>query len=176
MFKLLVILTILISNLNATSLKNLSYQQKEVLSYVYSKAKEFNLSLTMTAIAWQESQFGRYELSLSDPSCGIFHVMPAILAVKVGLQNDSWNRSRLCEKLITDRDFSFSAALLELKYWQNYWEAEHVSRVWSHMVASYNGGFNINIKTNIYLKNIKAKIRLLKKYLKEKNENKNINQ
>jgi len=162
----ILILILIALNLNATSLKNLSYQQKEVLQYVYSRAKEFNLQLTMTAIAYQESQFGKYELDLQDPSCGIFHVMPALLAVKVGLDNNNWNRSRLCEKLIEDKDFSFSAALLELKYWQNYWRAQHVKRVWSHMVASYNGGYNINIKTNTYLKHIKHKIRLLRAYLK----------
>jgi len=154
------------TSLNATSLRNLSYQQKEVLQYVYIRAKEFNLELTMTAIAWQESQFGEYELDLGDPSCGIFHVMPALLAVKVGLNNNNWNRSRLCEKLIQDKDFSFSAALLELKYWQNYWKSQHVTRVWSHMVASYNGGYNIDIKTNMYLKHIIHKIRLLKAYLR----------
>jgi len=162
----ILILTLIALSLNATSLKSLSYQQKEILQYVYSRAKEFNLQLTMTAIAWQESQFGKYELDLQDPSCGCFHVMPALLAVKVGLDNNNWNRSRLCEKLIEDKDFSFSAALLELKYWQNYWRAQHVKRVWSHMVASYNGGYNINIKTNTYLKHIKHKIRLLRAYLK----------
>jgi len=157
-------------SLNATSLRNLSYQQKEILQYVYSRAKEFDLQLTMTAIAWQESQFGQFELDLHDPSCGIFHVMPALLAVKVGLDNNNWNRSRLCEKLIEDKDFSFSAALLELKYWQNYWRSQHVKRVWSHMVASYNGGYNISIKTNTYLKHIIHKIRLLKVYLRINNE------
>ncbi len=164
--KIILVLIILLGSLQATSLSNLSYRQKQTLQYVYSRAKEFHLELTMTAIAWQESQFGKYTLSLSDPSCGIFHVMPATLAKDTNINPTKWNQSRLCERLIFDRDFSFSAALVVLKYWQNYWESKNVPRVWSHMVASYNGGFDINIGTNKYLKHIIHKVRLLKAYLR----------
>ena len=129
----------------------------------FNKAKEFDLEYTMTAIVWQESQFGKYQLNLDDPSCGVFHIMPKYLIKRTSLKDTSWNRSRLCERLINDYDFSFAAALLELKYWQNYWRSKHVKMVWSHMVGSYNGGYIPNWQ---YVEEIKNKIRLLKTMLK----------
>ena len=148
---------------SALTASSLSQNQLVLASNIYTKGEQFNLGYTLTAIAWEESQLGKYKINLSDPSCGIFHIMPRSLIKRTELKNNKWNRSRLCERLISDDDFSFSAALLELKYWQNYWKSKGVSKVWSHMVASYNGGFRINIKTNVYLKRIKNKILKLKK-------------
>jgi len=144
---------------------NLTPKQLQVLKYVYNKAKAFGLEHTLVAIAWQESDFGKYTINLGDPSCGIFSIMPKYLIKRTDLRNNSWNRSRLCERLIADPDFSFSAALLEFKYWKNYWISKKVARPWAHAVASYNQGFNANTNSD-YVKKIKAKIKVLKKYYK----------
>ena len=116
----------------------------------------------MVAITWLESNLGLQKINLGDVSCGNQHILLSSLIHRTGIKDNSWNRSRLCERLIADDDFSLTAALAEMKYWQNYWTSKGVSKVWSHAVASYNGGFNINITTNKYLKAIKYKIRLLK--------------
>lgn len=123
---------------------------------------QVDLGLTLTAIAEIESTYGKYTLNLDDPSCGVFHVMPKSLIHRVDMKNTGWNRSRLCERLITDIDFSASAAILELKYWQNYWESKNVKRVWSHMVASYNGGFKATLSSP-YLLKVRNVIKKLKK-------------
>jgi len=154
-------MVLFVTNLYSNPLKDLTAKQTAVMSSVFHKAKEFNLEYTVTAIVWEESQFGRYRINISDPSCGIFHIMPKSLIGRVDMKNTSWNRSRLCERLFIDDDFSFSAALLELKYWENYWHSKKVTRVWSHMVASYNGGFHANINGS-YVRKIKKKIKWLK--------------
>ena len=160
------ILFILISlALHANPLDKLDINQQIIMSKVFEKGKQFDLEFSLTAIVWQESQFGKYKIDLNDPSCGIFHIMPRSLIHRVDMDNNSWNRSRLCERLISDDDFSFSAALLELKYWQNYWKSKHVKRVWSHMISSYNGGYKGNKQ---YLKEIKQKIEMLKEYYEER--------
>ncbi len=168
MLKIIITLIVLLAtpmyaNYLDQQLKHLSNKQRIVMSKVFIKAKKFNLEYTMTAIAWNESDFNKFQLNLSDPSCGLFHIMPSSLVKRTNLKDNSWNRSRLCERLMEDNDFSFSAALLELKYWQNYWKSRGVSRIWSHTVSSYNGGFTGNA---IYLNKIKAKIKALKKYFK----------
>lgn len=149
-------------------LNHLSNNQRALMLSTYHKAKQFNLGYTMTAILWKESTFGRYNINLGDPSCGNFHIMPKYLIKRTDLDDNNWNRSRLCSRLMTDPDFSFSVALIELKFWQNYWKAKGVSIPWSHTVASYNAGTKwYNGKS--YLKDIKARIKILKHYMKQHN-------
>jgi len=161
--KLIITLIILLSTLQATSLKNLSINQQVTMRYVFEKGKEYDLQLTLTAIAWQESQFGLYVINIQDVSCGVFHIMPKSLIKRTDLKNNGWNQSRLCERLIEDIDFSISASVLELKFWLNYWESKGVSKVWSHAVSSYNGGFKGKVNSK-YVQDVKTKIKLLRKY------------
>jgi hypothetical protein len=93
--------------------------------------------------------------------------MPRYLIKRTDLANTKWNRSRLCERLITDIDFSLAAAILELKYWENYWKSRNVTNVWRHTVASYNGGFKAK-PTSKYVADIKKRIQALRTYFKQK--------
>ena len=153
----------LIINIQANPLNKITSNQKQILTYVYNKGKSYNLEHTLTAIVWQESQFGKFKINLNDPSCGIFHILPRSLINRTELNDTSWNRSRLCERLLVDNDFSFASAVLELKYWQNYWESKHVTNVWRHTVASYNGGYKASINSK-YVQNIIKKIQYIKQY------------
>ena len=147
---------ILIAAALASSLFALDASQIALAKKIYAKAKQFNLGYTMTAIAWQESQLGKYNINLADPSCGVFHITPRYVV------KGKWKQSRMCERLIKDFDFSFSVALERFKYFENYWKSKGVSRVWSHAVGSYNGGFKPNEK---YTEEIRKKIRILKRIL-----------
>jgi len=145
-------------------LNNLTPIQKAIMLKTFNKARQFNYEYTMTAIAWQESKFGKYKINLNDPSFGVFHN----LISTVQLRHDSrgsWARSRLAERLMIDYDFSFTEALSELKYWENYWSNKRVPKKWSHTIGSYNGGFTPNMS---YTEKIKSKIRALKTYFKNK--------
>ena len=148
------------------SLMAWSSSQLEVQKYVFNSGKAVNYEYTLTAIAEIESQYGKYMVNLADPSCGILHIMPKSLIKRTELNDNSWNHSRLCERLIIDKEFSISAAILELKYWENYWTSKGVQRIWSHTVASYNGGFKAD-PNGAYIKKVRKVIRNLKKTLKE---------
>ena len=146
-------------------LNHLSTSQYEVLLKTYAKGSAFNLELTMTAIAWQESYFGKWKINLADPSFGVFHNLISSVMERHNLKGN-WNRSRIAEKLLDDYDYSFAESLAELTFWRMYWKNKKIPRVWSHMVMSYNAGSNYNNGKN-YLKHIRFKIYALKKYIKQ---------
>jgi len=173
--KVLVLIALVASILSASdySVEKLTDAQKSTMLHIYEAGKKFDLGLTLAAIAWQESQLGAHPINLSDPSCGVFHVMPSSLIRRLPLKNNAWNRSRLCERLISDLDFSVSAALMELKYWQNYWRVRLKQKnVWKHMVASYNGGFAAGPNSN-YVKVIAKKVRIVEQILREMKNDRN---
>jgi len=156
---ILLILSGLFANSLDNELKSLTPKQRYVMHYVFYKTKQFNLGYTMTAIAWQESKFGKYPINIHDPSCGIFHIMPKY-------QTDNrWKQSRMCERLIADKDFSIATALSVFKYWYNYWRSKGYSKKlsWKKAIMSYNGGVKGNKK---YYQQIVRKIKALRKVLK----------
>ena len=162
----LLLLSILTSILFSDSIKNMKYElehlspaQLYIMNEIFKKAEPFDYGYTMVAIAWQESHFGKYQINLSDPSCGIFHVMPKYIS------KSKWGQSRICERLISDFDFSFTQSLEKLKYFENYHKSKGHSKIWSRTVQSYNAGFNSN-KGIKYLNDIKTKIKLLKNIYK----------
>jgi len=137
-------------------LSHLNKPQQEVMFNTYKKAKEFDLQLTMTAIAWQESKFGKYKLNLNDPSCGVFHVMPSTIT------KNKWKQSRMCERLIADYDFSFSVALQRLKYFYNYWISKGCNKntAWKRSIMSYNAGYDYR-HGNKYYKQIVKRLKAI---------------
>ena len=142
-------------------LETLAPTQLYVLNETYVKGNDFDYGLTMSAIAWQESRLGLVPINVDDVSCGVFHNLLKSVASRHNLSPTLANRNMLCMRLINDYDFSFAEALAELKYWENYWQSKGVSKVWSHTVASYNGGFKASLSGS-YLKAIRAKVRVLK--------------
>ena len=134
-------------------------EQKKIACMVFKKAKEFNLQYTMTAIAWEESKFGKYTINLADPSFGIFHNQIDSVANRHGVRS-KWGKSRLAEQLLNSFDFSFSEALAELQYWQTYYK--HSWNKWSKMVMSYNAGYSYK-NGKCYYQRIVLKIKALHK-------------
>jgi hypothetical protein len=121
----------------------------------------------MTAIAWQESKFGKYMVNLSDPSFGVFHnLITSVQKRHKGHKSNKWNRDRLVEKLLFDYNFSFNESLKELIFWQNVYKG--CNGKWSKTVASYNAGYN-HKNGYVYLNSIKNKIRALRIYFKKQN-------
>ena len=157
--KLLALLLTLVVYVNGTSL---SIKQQEVLEYSITYGEPAGYGYTLAAIAEIESRYGEMVINLSDPSCGIYHILLKSIVTRTGMKDSGWNRSRLCDRLIRDRDFAASAALLELQYWEKYWRAKGVTHVWSHTVASYNGGFRATLDSP-YLIEVQEIIKRLKR-------------
>jgi len=150
---------------NLIELQRLNPDQRIIMNKTFMKAKEFDLQLTMTAIAWHESHFGELAVNFYDPSCGVFHIYLPDINKRMHRKDNFWNRNKICTKLVQDYDFSFSQALGRLKFWENYWKSKGYSgpEVWRRMVMSYNGGTNYK-NGKEYYKHIVSKIRALKLY------------
>lgn len=160
-YLLIIVLSISLHASLLDELENLSFSQREVLLKTYIKAKPFDYHLTMMAIAWKESKFGKYPINLEDPSCGVFHNL--IDTVAKGA--DRYTKNRICSSLIQDFDYSFSESLKVLKYFENYWRNKRGDQyLWSKTVASYNAGFKWGNGKD-YLEDIKARVKALKVYI-----------
>jgi len=144
---------------------HLSLNQYKVLLKTYAKAKPFDKSLTMCAIAWEESQFGKFPVNLSDPSFGVFHNNLNSVMRRHHYKNTKWKRSRVAEALLLDYDFAFSESLSELELWQSYWKRRNVHDKWINMVRSYNTGSSWTSKER-YIDRIILRVRVLKRYIK----------
>jgi len=166
MFSFLLPLWLFSSSLK--ELNNLSKEQYDNLVWIYQQGKKYDLEFTLTAIAWQESKFGKYPINLSDPSGGLFHNLLGSVCCRLSLTPNQWNQSRILERLVGDREFALQQAIAELHYWENYWKVRRSTRIWSYMVMSYNGGHRGSKK---YLKEIKRKIRILRIFFKRLEDN-----
>jgi len=159
----------LIVGLLSIDLFALSPKQMSILNWVYNKAKPYNLQNTMSAIAYVESHLGRYKVNLQDGKYGSFGIFHNMLESVCSRHNCStyWNKSRLAERLIVDKDFSFSEAMAEFQYWYNYWLSKGYSNTiaWKRAICSYNAGYNWKKGLKYYKKVVKA-IKFLKKYIK----------
>ena len=144
-------------------LNNLSNDQRYIMVKTFMLAKKYDYEYTMTAIAWQESDFGKYVINLQDPSFGVFHNLIESVANRHNVKG-KWHKSRLAEALIKDYNFSFVEALSELKYWESVYKKQPHS--WSKIVSSYNSGWNYK-NGKEYLDRIKEKIKVLKIFFKQ---------
>lgn len=153
-------------------LNHLNKHQLYVLNKAYSKGVDYDLGLTLAAIAWEESNFGMYNINLGDGdrfrykgSYSPYHILLHSICKRLKIKSN-WKASRLAEKLVYDLDYSTNMATVELLYWQKYWEDK--PKPWSHLVASYNAGYkSYKSKGGVrYLKRIKVKVRALKIYLR----------
>jgi len=147
------------------SLHAYSTEQLNIINKVYNESKEFNLGLTMTAILIQESDAGKYIMTINKNSidCGIFMINSNTLA------NNHWNQSRICERLVKDNDFSTVIAIKRFKYFYNYYRSRKFSKLysWRHAVMSYHSGWKYKAGKQ-YLKSIVKKMKIVRKLIKGK--------
>lgn len=170
MKKLLLILILVASLFGEEDLEyelnNMTLEQYKVLVRVYKVGVKYDLQYTLMAIAWQESKFGKYMVNLNDPSAGVFHNNIESVCSRENNCNE-WNKSRLFEKLLFDFDFASKHALAELEFWKNYYtnKNKNANVIWTKTIKSYNAGFRLENGLR-YSIMIKAKVRVLQKYIK----------
>jgi len=160
---LLLLLTIFLYGSPFKKINSLSKEQYANLIWIYTKGKKYDLGLTLSAIAWQESQFGKYPINLADPSGGLFHSLAGSVCCRLHLKPNRWNQSRVIEKLIKDNNFALNQALEELMLWKSYWTIRKKLNIYKYMISSYNGGTKGNLK---YYYKISKKVKYLKRYFK----------
>ena len=147
-------------------LEKLTTEQKEVLYLAYSAGAEKGYGLTLAAIAWKESRFGKYMLNVTDGkygSYGPYHVLLDYVLIRHKVTTN-WGKSRLAEKLLYDMEFSSSEALDVLTYYHD--RFKNKDNPWRWAVAAYNNGNKAltTDKGKKYAEDIALRVVTLKKY------------
>jgi hypothetical protein len=120
-------------NLNDEQIYNM------IFSYAMGNKDGNDLGLTLAAIAWKESLFGKYSINLADGKHGSFGMYQIVLdyaAIRNNIKT-IWAKSRLAESLLRDKAFAAEEAIAVLKYFMN-----RNGCSWRCGVASYNAGFS----------------------------------
>lgn len=155
----------------------LTIEQKEVMLRAYVTGSKTNYGYTLTAIAWKESEFGKFKMNTYDGhnlkyvgSYGVYHIL---LNTAMGREKNksNWRASRIAERLYEDDDYCAEKALVELRFWERSWKNKGVGKQYSHTIASYNAGYNsLNSSSGReYASDILNRVRALKKYFKVHN-------
>jgi len=144
------------------SLQALNNQQIQCFKYSYKVGSKYQLGWTLAGIAYVESSLGKYNINLSDPSGSAYHILVTSVLHRLNIPNTSWNRSRMLERLIKDKNFASKQAISELLYWKSFWIQRGYSGkwLWVKMVGSYNGGYYSNIE---YVRKVSKAIKYLRK-------------
>ena len=163
--KILTLLILIFNILNATSIKTYKYQlahltenQIEVKNLIAYNAKKYDLKYTMLAIAFRESQFGKYKLNLADPSAGIFHQLLPTYCKELGLRPNSWNQSRIAEKLVSNNALALHTAINHFKRDYSHFKLLGYSNAisWRKAVMAYNAGiYNYRVGYKYYKEIVK---------------------
>lgn len=166
MIKTLALLLALITSLHANKyddqLMLLSPKQTTVLMDTYERAEQHNLEWTMTAIAWQESEFGKYMVGRTTPDYGTFQININTFKARYRkeIADGKLTDEDIIKMLISDYELNFTASLEELKFWYNV-HGDDFQKIW----ASYNGGWKGNPR---YARAIGHRISALKRYFNKK--------
>lgn len=169
--KILLILLLLIvnaySNVNQKLLKefnDLTVEQKKTMNKVFKYGEKHGLGLSLTAISWKESEFGRNKISPGGGNLGIAQININTYLNRYDIKRTKANIKNVKKRLVNDDMHNLKAAIDELKYWMTFKKKnESYKKVW----ARYNNGWNVN-KTGIaYANDIAARIKILEKKLKK---------
>lgn len=129
---------------------------QKILSYlIYRRAKYDNLAWTAVAIAFEESQFGKWETSANvrlnikklssyvhSYDCGLFHINTKSLLKREKRLVDYYNHKEACTDLIHDRNYNYTNFLQEIRFW----EKVHKGKGWRYIWGSYNAGHKSNLE------------------------------
>ena len=164
---IIIILVMIISlNLLASNMQqdwnNLSYNQRSTIAHSYSVGTRYDLGLTMAAIAWQESDGGRYQIGNND--YGIYQINIRYYLKHFGIKDHYYNRSKYATLLITDPESSEAYVIDKLIYLRNRHNGSYL-KVWKH----YNGS---NDKATAYSYRIRNRVRFLRTIFHKKGRTK----
>lgn len=112
---------------------DLSSEQRYRLQWAYSYGEQYNLGWTMSAIAWHESNAGKYKINTKSSDYGIFQVNIQTSSDILGVSG-YWNKQALITKMVVDDEFNAYLALHVLQHFQK------TRKSWKSVVRSYNEG------------------------------------
>lgn len=113
----------------------LSKKQLDVVRFSFEYGLEYDLGYSLAAIALQESNAGLWNINISDPSAGYYHVTLDKVLNIYGWQDNGFNRNRAAQLLIDVPPLAARLAVRELQFWYSYTRGS-----WLDTWASYNAG------------------------------------
>lgn len=157
MKKVLILILFVVSSYGLTA------KQLSNFKFSYNYGAKYNLGWTLAAISYVESSLGKHPINLSDPSGSQYHILIKSVLKRNNIPNTAWNRSRMMEKLLSNKRFAAKQAIKELLYWKAYWIQKGYTGkwLWVKMVGSYNGGYYSNIE---YARKVARAIKILRRY------------
>jgi len=159
--KVLVLISLLITNIFATNFKASQLTKKDLktLKMIKKQGQRYGLSYSLMAIAIKESSIGRYLINVDSKDYGLYQANIKTVIKRHNAKNTSWNRNKYATRLITDFKFATKNAIAELRYWKKVHKND-----WKKVWGSYNGGWKYNSKrARKYSREIASIIRKLKK-------------
>lgn len=155
-------------------LRNLTPRQYAVLMHSLEAGRSEDLGLTLAAIAWKESSFGKEKSNPGDGKHGSYGSHQILLTsaaahlrnqgiVNVNLKN-SEQKDIMIHYLTKDEDVSIRFAIEELKYWQKKHKGNY-----RKMLASYNAGHaGLSSPAGAkYAKDVAYRVCLLEEFINE---------
>lgn len=158
-----------------TELKNLDKNQSMTMVMSYWTGVKSDFGLTLMAIVWKESSFGKNLSNTRDGKYGSFGVGQILLETAMRRLNKTSKADRkdVKMKLLTDTAFNLKLAMEELTYWRKYHKDKKKRKYWlTCVIASYNAGWKsvYSSKGKEYAKDVLVRIKALKKYFKTTKE------
>lgn len=152
-------------------LKNLDKNQSMTMVASYWAGSKEEFGLTLMAIVWKESSFGKNIANSKDGKYGSFGVGQILLETAMARLNKKGSKARkeMKMKLLTDMAFNLNLAVQELVYWRNHHKDKKKRKYWlSCVIASYNAGWkSLNSKKGMeYSKDVLIRVKALKKYFR----------
>lgn len=150
---------------------NLTKEQKQYAQIIFDKTQKSGYTLTMIALAWQESRLGEALENPNDPSAGVIHILlPTFLKIN-GKADTLKNRQMARELLINYPSVSIDTAIQVFTHFVRYHRPkkqelsiEEALEVYKKAIKSFNCGYKIdNPKCGRYYKDIMHHISMLEK-------------
>lgn len=144
-------------------LATLDKEQLKVLYKTFYYGKQHDLHWTLTAIAWKESNFGKYRRNDTSQDYGIFQVNLNTYKRRYAdeIAAHSLSDNTIINYHIRYFEFNIAAAVDEIRYWQS------VRSSWKDIWASYNDGTVISFKGRSYSNDIAKRIKTLQHFIGE---------
>ena len=152
-------------------LRNLTPRQYAVLMHSLEAGRSEDLGLTLAAIAWKESSFGKEKSNPGDGKHGSYGSHQILLTSAAahlrnqGIVNVNLNGEQkdiMIHYLVKNEEVSIRFALEELRYWQKKHKGNY-----RKMLASYNAG-NVSLASPAgakYARDVAYRVRLLEEFI-----------
>ena len=165
MTKLLIILVLFIQASALTleeRITHLSEHQAETLCYMHNFGKATDMSWTLSAMAWQESDFGVLTLSRNQQDVGVLQINLTSFKHRYAeqLEVSPISDSGLRYMLMNDIELNAMSGVAELEFWKSVYTKQGKTNWWN-VWSSYNRGWAGNDE---YAFNIREKIKVLKRH------------